>query len=223
MSEKPYWRSVWLTADCVCFDVDSTLVTEEAINVLADICGCGKRVAEYTNSAMNGETKFEVALQARLDMIRPSKQQIETCLQDHPLVLSPNAKSLIEHLQRRHVDIFLISGGFIQLIAPLLPTLQIPNDHVFANILEFTAEGEYQGFDTTQPTSKSGGKAKALHMIIDKYHYKRIVMIGDGVTDLEARPPASLFIGYGGVGIRDRVKADADYFITDFNALIETF
>ena len=46
-------------------------------------------------------------------------------------------------------------------------------------------------------------------------------MIGDGVTDLEARPPADMFIGYGGVVVRDRVKKEADWFVTDFNVLID--
>lgn len=46
-------------------------------------------------------------------------------------------------------------------------------------------------------------------------------MIGDGVTDLEARPPATVFVGYGGVVIRDRVKENADLFITQWSELAE--
>ncbi len=46
-------------------------------------------------------------------------------------------------------------------------------------------------------------------------------MIGDGATDLEARPPADGFIGYGGIVVRETVKAKADWFITDFNDLLK--
>ena len=45
-------------------------------------------------------------------------------------------------------------------------------------------------------------------------------MVGDGATDLEARPPADGFIGYGGIVVREKVKAGADWFVTDFSELI---
>ena len=50
--------------------------------------------------------------------------------------------------------------------------------------------------------------------------YKTVAMVGDGATDLEARPPADLFVGYGGVVVREKVKAGADIFVTDFGDLI---
>lgn len=48
-------------------------------------------------------------------------------------------------------------------------------------------------------------------------------MVGDGVTDMEARPPAAIFIGFGGNVVREKVKAGADWFVTDFQELIEAF
>eukprot|EP01127_Copromyxa_protea_P006121 TRINITY_DN15932_c0_g1_i1.p1 TRINITY_DN15932_c0_g1~~TRINITY_DN15932_c0_g1_i1.p1 ORF type:complete len:225 (-),score=36.44 TRINITY_DN15932_c0_g1_i1:42-716(-) len=213
-------KKLWASADCVCFDVDSTVVTEEAINVLAEICGCGDEIAAYTHRAMNGETEFEDALRERLAIIQPTTKQLRDCSELHPLILSPYITDLFSSLRQRNVDIFLISGGFVQLIEPLLETLQVPKDHVYANVLEFTSEGAYSGFDAKQPTSRTGGKAVALNTIIEKYGHKRIVMIGDGVTDLEAKPPAFMFIGYGGVTIREKVRLGADYFITDFRSLL---
>lgn len=50
--------------------------------------------------------------------------------------------------------------------------------------------GEYAGFDETQPTAESGGKGKVISLLKEKYGFKKIVMIGDGATDLEACPPA---------------------------------
>ena len=50
--------------------------------------------------------------------------------------------------------------------------------------------GEYAGFDETQPTAESGGKGKVIKLLKEKFHFKKIVMVGDGATDMEACPPA---------------------------------
>eukprot|EP01126_Amoeba_proteus_P034554 TRINITY_DN3448_c0_g1_i2.p1 TRINITY_DN3448_c0_g1~~TRINITY_DN3448_c0_g1_i2.p1 ORF type:complete len:179 (+),score=37.62 TRINITY_DN3448_c0_g1_i2:274-810(+) len=171
---------------------------------------------------MNGDIKFEDALKERLAIIQPTIQDIERCISDHPLVLTPNITTLISNLRSRKVDVFLITGGFLQLIQPLLSVLQIPRDHVYSNVLKFTEDGKYGGFDEFQPTSRSGGKAKAVAAIIQKYGFRKVVMVGDGVTDMEARPPASLFIGFGGIVTREKVKQGADHFVTDFSQLILT-
>lgn len=58
------------------------------------------------------------------------------------------------------------------------------------NFFYFIFLGEYAGFDETQPTAESGGKGKVISLLKEKYGFKKIVMIGDGATDLEACPPA---------------------------------
>ncbi len=115
---------------------------------------------------------------------------------------------------------YLISGGFDCLIEPVATELGIPIENMFANKLQFYFNGEYAGFDTNQPTSRSGGKGEAINTIRkeladDAY----ITMIGDGATDLEASPPADNFVGYGGNIVRDEVRNGAKYFITDFENL----
>lgn len=55
--------------------------------------------------------------------------------------------------------------------------------------------GDYAGFDEKEPTSKNGGKAEVISMLKEKYGYSKLFMIGDGITDLEACPPADAFIG----------------------------
>jgi len=214
-------KQIWQHADAVCFDVDSTVVQEEGIDVLADFCGVGERVAEFTRSAMNGAVLFQDALKARLDLIKPSKKQIEQCLQHRPFKLTPGISALITSLQRRRVPVYLVSGGFRQMIEPILITLQLPAAHLFANRILFNNDGAYSGFDENEPTSRSGGKAKVLDALLQQHHYKRLVMVGDGITDMEARPPAHLFIGFGGVVVREKVRAGADWFVTDFQDLIQ--
>ena len=74
---SPNWKDFWLKADAVCFDVDSTVSNDEGIDLLANICGAGDEVAAWTNKAMSGNTTFEQALAARLDIIKPSRQDLE--------------------------------------------------------------------------------------------------------------------------------------------------
>lgn len=83
------------------------------------------------------------------------------------------------------------------------------------------SDGRYAGFDTTALTSRDGGKAAAVRAIKEARGYATVAMVGDGATDLQARPPASIFIGYGGVVSRPAVAAGADWFVTDFAPVIE--
>lgn len=58
------------------------------------------------------------------------------------------------------------------------------------NLFSLSSEGEYAGFDEMQPTAESGGKGKVIRFLKEKFHFKKIIMIGDGATDMEACPPA---------------------------------
>jgi phosphoserine phosphatase len=133
--------SVWRRADAVCFDVDSTVTLDEGIDELAAFFGVGAKVAEYTNKAMNGRgalcygsvrpltvnafpliagsVKFEDALAARLTLIQPTTSGLQAMLQAHPPRLSPGIKALVQALHAKGIHVFLVSGGFRQLIAPV--------------------------------------------------------------------------------------------------------
>ncbi|KAF8673424.1 hypothetical protein HU200_048989 [Digitaria exilis] len=209
-------------ADAVCFDVDSTVILDEGIDELADFCGAGKAVAEWTAKAMTGTVPFEEALAARLSLIKPSLSQVEECLEKRPPRISPGMADLIKKLKANNTNVFFVSGGFRQMIKPVAFELGIPAENIIANQLLFGASGEYAGFDPTEPTSRSGGKAQAVQQIKQNYGYKTVVMIGDGATDLEARQPggADLFICYAGVQMREPVAAEADWVVFDFQELI---
>mgnify|MGYP005996219977 FL=1 len=207
-------------ADAVCFDVDSTVITEEGIDVLATSLGVGDAVSKLTASAMGGTTLFQNALKARLDLIKPSIENLENIQKEHPLQFTPRLEELIEILHKKGKNIYLVSGGFRQMINPIALQLGISVSNIYANNLFFTEDGEYDGFDINEPTSKDGGKSKVVQELIDKYDYKCVIMIGDGATDMQARPPAKAFIGYGGIIEREKVKNGADWFIKDFNEIL---
>ncbi len=213
-------RTLWACAQAVCFDVDSTVSPDEGIDVLAAHAGVGDQVAELTRNAMGGTVLFQDALKARLDLIRPSRQLVDDCLRIHPPRLTPRIAELISRLERRGTDVYLISGGFTLMIAPLARSLGLPDDRVIANVLHFASDGSYAGFDATAFTSRSGGKAMAIRDLKSRCGYAPLIMVGDGATDLEARPPADGFIGYGGIVVREKVKAGADWFVSDFSELI---
>ena len=215
-----------LTCDAVCFDVDSTVITEEGIDVLAAHLGLGPAISELTASAMNGSIPFHTALAQRLDLLRPSLSAIQSCLQAHPLQLTPGFLLLLATLRRHGKRVFLITGGFLQMLYPaLLGALDVSVDDCYSNVLIFDERGEYLAFDATQPTSMSGGKGRAVAMIMSggRGWVERVVMVGDGMTDVEARPPALCMIGYGGVVVREPVKQRCDWFITDWRELMHVF
>lgn len=108
------------------------------------------------------------------------------------------------------------------MIEPVATELGIPVENMFANKLLFHFNGDYAGFDTNQPTSRSGGKGEAINTIRKELADNAyITMVGDGATDLEASPPADNFIGYGGNIVRDEVRNGAKCYITDFEKLTQ--
>ena len=213
-------RDRWRHAQAVCFDVDSTVSPDEGIDVLAAFAGQGEAVAALTKRAMGGAVPFQDALRERLALIRPSRDLIERCLRAHPPQLTPGIASLIAALHARGTAVYLVSGGFEPMILPLAQRLGIVPERVHANAIHFAADGAYAGFAAERPTARSGGKGVVVGQLKRSFAYDPLIMIGDGATDLEARPPADGFIGYGGVVVRERVKAEADWFVTDFTELI---
>uniref|UniRef100_A0A2K5WT59 Phosphoserine phosphatase n=1 Tax=Macaca fascicularis TaxID=9541 RepID=A0A2K5WT59_MACFA len=200
-------RKLFYSADAVCFDVDSTDIREEGIDELAKICGVEDAVSEMTRQAMGGAVPFKSALTERLALIQPSREQVQRLIAEHPPHLTPGIRELVSRLQERNVQVFLISGGFRSIVEHVASKLNIPGTNVFANRLKFYFNGEYAGFDETQPTAESGGKGKVIKLLKEKFHFKKIIMIGDGATDMEACPPA--------VCIKDaNIFAGSGYFIS---------
>ncbi|XP_032462616.1 phosphoserine phosphatase isoform X1 [Phocoena sinus] len=213
-------RKLFCSADAVCFDVDSTVIREEGIDELAKFCGVEDAVSEMTRRAMGGAMPFKAALTERLALIQPSREQVQRLIAEHPPHLTPGIRELVSRLQERNVQVFLISGGFRSIVEHVASKLNIPSTNVFANRLKFYFNGEYAGFDEMQPTAESGGKGKVIKLLKEKFHFKKVVMIGDGATDMEACPPADVFIGFGGNVIRQQVKDNSEWYITDFVELL---
>ncbi|KAH9314687.1 hypothetical protein KI387_023314, partial [Taxus chinensis] len=238
---------IWRNADAVCFDVDSTVCIDEGIDELAEFCGAGEAVEAWTSRAMGGSVPFEEALAARLSLFQPSKSDVANFLNRNPPSLNPGIQDLVKDLKAKGVGVYLVSGGFRQMIEPVADLLEIPHKNIYANRLLFGSEEEFVGFDSEEPTSRSGGKATAVAQIKKEHGYEMLVMVGDGATDLElpvkdgylsrsnflalhmnfwcskARRPggADIFICYGGVQLRDNVAQAADWLVLGFDNLIK--
>lgn len=220
-------------AHAVCFDVDSTVITVEAIDEFAAFCGKKEEVAALTARAMGGSVPFQDALAARLEIIAPTREGLAAFLRGHPFTLTPHVADVMARLRARGAAVYLVSGGFTQMIHPLADALGLPRSHVFANTILFADDdsgeggsgrgrgGAYAGFDASAPTSRDGGKAEVVRRLMADKGYGTVVMVGDGATDMQARPPAAAFIGYGGVVKRAPVEAGADWFVTCFSDVLK--
>lgn len=81
--------------------------------------------------------KFEEALDLRLSTMKPSKTDMIRFMEQRPPTLSPGIAELVEILESRVVDIYLVSGGFREIIRPVAEKLQIPTSNIFANTIFF--------------------------------------------------------------------------------------
>jgi phosphoserine phosphatase len=190
------------------FDVDSTLVTIEGIDVLA---GGDPEIARLTDAAMNGEIPLDQVYAKRLEAIRPAREQIERLARTYVESIVDGAKETIAELQNRGVVIHLVTAGIEQAIRPLADSLNIRNVHAVP--LRFDGNGHYEDFDRRSFLTRPGGKDLVVRDVRARSHGKA-AFIGDGVSDLETKPAVDLFVGFGGVVVRPRVKENADVYIT---------
>lgn len=200
----------------VFFDVDSTLVTIEGIDVL----GAGHpEIAELTERAMNGEIALEDVYAKRLDIIRPSRAAIEALAERYVASLVPGAKETIAALRGAGSQIHLVTAGIAQAVLPLASHLGVPERAVHAVALRFNAAGEYEDFDRRSFLTRGGGKELVVRDVRARTHGKA-AFIGDGASDLEAKPAVDLFIGFGGVHVRPKVKENAAVFAMTFDDVL---
>ena len=101
----------------------------------------------------------------------------------------------------------ILSGGFAPLIRPLADALGIA--HVEAVPLHFHPDGSYAGYGEDYPTTRNGGKPEVIREWKQAMLPEVVVMMGDGISDLEAKPEVDLFIGFGGV-VSFEVAGDLD-------------
>jgi len=194
------------------FDVDSTLVTIEGIDVLA---GGNPEIVRLTEAAMNGEVPLDEVYGRRLEIIRPTRVMIDTLVERYLSSLVPGAEETIAALREAGCIIHLVTAGIEQALTPLAAKLGVA---LHAVRLRFSDDGAYVDFDRASPLTRSGGKEVVVRDIRARSKGKA-AFIGDGASDLQAKPAVDLFIGFGGVHTRPRVRENADAFVSSLSEL----
>ena len=174
-------------------DVDSTFIQQEAIELLAAKAGVLEQVASITASAMRGELDFEQSLRARVALLKGLPESVIIEVQQE-ISLTDGAEDLVATLHGKGHSVALVSGGFIDIIHPLINALSIK--YYKANKLEIVA-----GFLTgglVGPVIDRAGKAQALREFAaaSGVSIENTVAIGDGANDLDMMAAAGLSIAF---------------------------
>jgi len=177
----------------VLLDMDSTLIQQEVIDLLADKCGVGEKVAAITESAMRGELDFAQSLTARVKLLAGADVGILQAVKAG-ITLTPGARTLIRTLHKLGHKVGVVSGGFLDVIEPLLQELQI--DFYRANRLEIS-DGKLTGNLLGAIVDKKA-KADALRDFAasENVNLAQTIAIGDGANDLGMLEIAGLGIAF---------------------------
>lgn len=192
----------------VVMDVDSTLIQDEVIELIAAHAGKEAEVAAITERAMRGELDFAASLHERVALLAGLPTSVLDDVR-HQVRLTPGARTLVRTLKRLGFTVGLVSGGFIEIVRPLADLLGI--DHAEANRLEVVDDhltGRVNGV-----VMDRAGKAAALRRFaaVEGIALARTIAIGDGANDLDMLDAAGLGIAFNAKPV---VRAQADASVT---------
>lgn len=217
----------WTSFDLIFFDCDSTLTAIEGIDELARLKGKEWRVGVLTEKAMNGELELEEVYGKRLQAIRPTRGQLKTIEERYWEAIVPDAAAVIAALRFLGKHVFIVSGGLAEPVRGFGKRLGVPPENIRAVELEYNElSGEWWRY--YQPETRAGqtyldyddgpltatsGKPAIIQALADGKHGRRL-MVGDGASDLATRPFVDLFVGFGGVVAREKVRNESDVFVS---------
>lgn len=176
------------------FDLDSTLIQCEVIDEFAREMGVFEQVAAITEEAMNGKLDFDESLRRRVEKLKGlTPAQIENVY--NRIEITPGAEKLIRTLRTLGYQTAIISGGFTVIAERLAVKLGI--DRVFANSLEFGADGAATG-KVIPPIVNARRKAELLGTLAEQLHLnpEQVIAVGDGANDLLMLERAGLGIAF---------------------------
>lgn len=177
----------------VVFDVDSTLVQGEVIEILAEHAGCGPEVRSVTEAAMRGELDFTQSLRRRVALLAGLPASVLTEV-TKSLELMPGARTTVRTLKRLGFRCGAVSGGFTQIVRPLAEDLGL--DFCTANELEIL-DGKLTG-QVIGPVVDRSGKADALRRAAVHFGVPlgQCVAVGDGANDIDMLTTAGLGVAF---------------------------
>jgi phosphoserine phosphatase len=213
----------WTSYDLIFFDCDSTLSTIEGIDELARFKGKEQRVSVLTQKAMDGDLDLQDVYGKRLQAIRPTRGQLKAIEERYWETLVREVVAALAHLGKQ---VFIISGGLAEPVRGFGKRLGVPAERVRAVELEYNElSGEWWRYHEPQsqngqvymdyeagPLTISSGKPAIIRELAGGTPGRRM-MIGDGASDLATRDVVDMFVGFGGVVARQKVKDEAEVFV----------
>lgn len=175
-------------------DMDSTLITIECIDEIADMQGLKPQVAAITEAAMRGEIDFAESLRRRVALLEGLGEQALQRVYDERLQLNPGAEIMLAKLKDHGIKTLLVSGGFLFFTERLKPRLGL--DYTHANTLEIV-DGKLTG-RVLGKILDAQGKAEWLVKMRDELGLKpaQVIAMGDGANDLKMMAQAGISIAY---------------------------
>ncbi|MBT6538459.1 MAG: phosphoglycerate dehydrogenase [Francisellaceae bacterium] len=168
-------------------DFDSTFVKDETLSIMAEVAlennkdkeDAINRINTLTNQSMNGALDYGDSLLDRMSLLKFHKNMLAEVI-NH--IKNNISDSFLQHKEfLGNKNIYILSGGFKEIITPVVKDFGIPESRVFANTLEYTADGYVVGVDKNNPLSKHSGKIDVVKQLNLS---GEIIMLGDGHNDL---------------------------------------
>jgi D-3-phosphoglycerate dehydrogenase len=208
------------------FDFDSTIVAVETLDTLIkqnlNDEEDRRRIDEITLRAMNGELDFSASLASRLRLSRARTEHFARMAGQIGDLLTPGMDDVLSFLARRGQKLFIVSGGFAEIVRPIAELFGIPDEDCFANEYVADDKGCVVGVKDG-PLAHEGGKSAVVHALREQNRLPgAVVMLGDGMSDYQvyADGLADLFIGCGFNVARPNVRTSSPVFLETPAALL---
>ena len=202
-------------------DFDSTIIKDESLELLSEISVKNSadkiKNAKITHEAMNGEIGFSSALKKRVSLLKTNKKQIEDVIAVIEDRLSDSFVQNKVFFKQNTSNCYIVSGGFIEIIYPILKPFNISKNNIFANQFIYDNNENIISVDNNNPLSKDKGKVEIAKKIPGQN-----IIIGDGYTDYEIKKfgCAEKFIQFSENINRSILNPLADYTAYNFNDVI---
>lgn len=204
----------------ICFDMDSTLITIECIDELADFAGKKSEVSEVTEAAMRGEIDYRESLRRRLALMAGLDARVLARVFGERLLLSDGARELLEACQNAGLRTAILSGGFTYFTERL--RIELGFDFATSNELEISG-GKLTG-RVVGDIVDAAAKAHHLARLRDELGLRKdqVIACGDGANDLMMMAEAGLSVAYRAKPAT-RAKADVAINFGGLDALLNLF
>jgi len=167
-------------------DFDSTLVRVETLEVMADLMPdpsqARTRVRKLTDAAMGGRMDFQRALRERLEILRLHRDMLPQLGARLREEITPSFMRNRAFLTAQAENIYVVTSGFRELVMPVIESLGLKPEQLYANTLHFDPEGFIDGCDWTNPLTEDGGKVKVVRRLKLP---GEVVVVGDGWSDYQ--------------------------------------